>query len=53
MNIQHYNKAIVALTVGLLVVLLKQFNFPVDQAFQDALGIVVTGFLVYLVPNKK
>lgn len=50
---QQYNKAIVALIVPALILGLKHFNFPVDQSIQDAIGVLATGFLVYLIPNRK
>lgn len=50
--ITAYDKAIVALLVPVLVLVLKHFNFPVDQAITDSLGVLLTGALVWLVPNK-
>lgn len=50
--LQAYNKAIVALLVPAIIIGLKHFNFPIDQSIQDAIGVLITGFLVWLVPNK-
>jgi len=52
-GLQAYNKAIVALIVGLVVVVAKQLELPISEGFEEALGIVVLGFFVWLVPNKK
>jgi hypothetical protein len=52
-GLQAYNKAIAALVAGALIALLKQAELPVDQQLEDALGLVVLTFVVWLIPNKK
>lgn len=46
-------KFFVALVVGVIVLVLKKFDFPVDQTLQDSLGVLVLAALVWFVPNKK
>jgi len=52
-NIQAYNKAIAALVVGAIILVLRGLELPVDQSLEDSLGVVITALLVWLVPNKK
>lgn len=52
-SIFQYNKALVALVVPLVVFVLNHFGFVPDNVFISALGVVLSGFFVWLVPNKK
>jgi hypothetical protein len=51
--IAPYNKAIVALVVGLILTALANFGINGDTTVKDALAVIVTAVLVYVVPNKK
>ncbi len=54
-NIQAYNKAIVALVMAIIgiVNLVWQFPVPIDEAVVSGIVALATPLLVYLVPNKK
>lgn len=53
MNIQTYNKSIVALVVGGIVLFATHFGLQLTPDFQAALTTIVTTLAVYAVPNKK
>lgn len=54
MTFQKYNKAIVGF-ISSLVTLLAMFGLDVEvsQELVGAIGTVITGVVVYLVPNKS
>ena len=54
MTFQKYNKAIVGV-LSSLVTLLAMFglDFEVSQELIGAVGTVITGVVVYFVPNKS
>lgn len=49
----QYAKAIVPLIGAGIVALLGQFGINSDTSVTDAVGLVVTAVLVYLIPNRK
>lgn len=57
MNIQAYNKAIVALLVPAVLMGLGYFgitpDMPVGEAVGNVLMVLITAVAVYLIPNKK
>lgn len=50
--LQAYNKAIAAAVVGVIAILVAQFNFSIAPEVQAGLVTVITAFIVWLVPNK-
>lgn len=48
-----YNKAIVPLVVLVILKGLEQVGVLGDMSVKDALTLLVTGGLVWLIPNKK
>lgn len=57
MKVQAYNKAIAAVGVPVVLGVLGHFgvtpDMPVSEAVEILLAAAVTGFFVWLVPNKK
>ena len=51
-KLQAYNKAIAAMVVGIIAILVTQFNFNITPEVQAGLVTVVTAFIVWLVPNR-
>ncbi len=51
--ITGFDKAIAAVIVPFVVLLLAHFGFNMDQTWADALAAVIAGIVVYLVPNKE
>lgn len=52
MKILGYSKALVPLVVLAIMFFLNKMGITADTSIKDALTLVVTGGLVYLVPNK-
>lgn len=50
---QQYNKAIIAGVAGIALVALGNMGITPDTPVGDAIGVLVTTALVYMVPNKK
>ena len=50
--ITGFDKAIAAIIVPLAVFLLASVGFQADANFSAALATVITGLVVYFVPNK-
>lgn len=53
MNLSHYSKALVPLAVGAVLALLAGLGVTGDMEVKDALTVLFTALLVYLVPNAK
>lgn len=52
-SLAPYNKALVPLLVGGVLTLLAQLDITGDMTVKDALGVLFTSALVWLVPNLK
>jgi hypothetical protein len=50
---QKYNKAIVALVVPLILLVLKYYGITPDNEVVNAIEILLSAALVYRIPNKK
>ena len=52
-SLKPYAKAIVPLAVGVVLFVLQQFGITPDLNTRDALTLIVTSGLVWLVPNRQ
>jgi hypothetical protein len=53
MSFQRYNKAIVAVVAGAVLLALEKFGITPDMPVKDVIELLVLGGLVYFVPNKR
>jgi uncharacterized membrane protein YqjE len=56
-EVQKYNKALAALVVPavltIVAAVLKHFGFELEETVANAVGVLLTAAVVYLVPNKQ
>lgn len=53
MNIQTYNKAIVAVLIPVILAGANLIGITPEMPFAEAVAVAITAFFVWLVPNKK
>ena len=52
MNIQHYNKFLAAALVPAILWGVAQVGVTPDMPFEEAITVMLTALMVWLVPNK-